>query len=312
MPQNVYLPEGMLINTDKNRAAVSSIAALERAMLEERILEGRAIVCDASHNLIVDLGGISGIIPRGEAALGISEGITHEIAIISRVGRTVCFKVSSIISDGKKPRVILSRRAAQTEALDYFMSNLQNGDVIKARVTHLEPFGAFVDIGCGIISLIGIENISVSRISHPSRRFHTGMDIFTVVLSKDPVMRRIILSHKELLGTWEENATPFSAGETVRGIIRGIEDYGVFIELTPNLSGLSEKRDGIFEGQPASVYIKSIIPERMKIKLIIIDTFPQNPMPERHNLKYYITSGRMDKWIYTPPYCKTKLIQTVF
>ena len=77
---------------------------------------------------------------------------------------------------------------------------------------------------------------------------------------------------KELLGTWEENAALFSAGETVPGIIRSIETYGIFVELTPNLTGLAELKEGVSVNENAAVYIKSIIPERMKIKLVILDS----------------------------------------
>ena len=85
--------------------------------------------------------------------------------------------------------------------------------------------------------------------------------------SVDVENRRITLTHRELLGTWEENAALFAAGETVRGIVRSVEPYGVFIELAPNLSGLAENREGLTPGTPVSVYIKSILPQRMKIKL---------------------------------------------
>ncbi|MDP4108652.1 MAG: S1 RNA-binding domain-containing protein [Bacillota bacterium] len=310
MPQKQYLPEGIFISTEENNSYISSLSGLAKAMEEGTILEGRAIVCDSSHNLIVDLNGISGIIPRNEAAIGISDGTTREIAIISRVGRPVCFKVSGIPFSNGRPQVMLSRRAAQEEAVDYFLTHISAGDILNARVTHLEPFGAFVDIGCGITSLIGIENISVSRISHPSERFEVGQDIFAVVLAKDPALRRLSLTHRELLGTWAENASNFSAGETVRGIVRGKEDYGIFVELTPNLSGLAEKKDDLREGQPVSVFIKSIIPERMKIKLLIIDSF-DGPSPHTP-LTYYINGSHIDRWVYTPPNCLSKTVETVF
>ncbi|MCX7614210.1 MAG: S1 RNA-binding domain-containing protein [Clostridiales bacterium] len=310
MPQRQYLPEGILIGTEENLAYISSINGLEKAMTDGIILEARAVVCDASHNLMVDLGGISGMIPRSEAAIGISSGTTREIAVISRVGRPVCFKVVSIEAVNGKPQAILSRKAAQEEALNYFMATLNTGDIISARVTHLEPFGAFVDIGCGNTSLIGIENISVSRISHPSERFEAGQDIYAAVLSKDLTLRRISLTHRELLGTWEQNASAFSAGETVRGIIRGIEEYGIFVELSPNLSGLAEKKEGLTEGQLVSVFIKSIIPERMKIKLLIIDSFHE--APPRTPLKYFIQGARIDRWIYTPEGCLSKTVETIF
>ena len=77
----------------------------------------------------------------------------------------------------------------------------------------------------------------MSRISHPSDRFRTGQDIYAVVTDVDQTLR-VSLSHKELLGTWEENAALFSSGETVSGIVRSVEHYGVFVELAPNLAGL--------------------------------------------------------------------------
>lgn len=55
--------------------------------------------------------------------------------------------------------------------------------------------------------------------------------------------------------------------------MRSVEHYGVFVELAPNLAGLAEPKDGVKVGQQASVYIKNLIPEKMKIKLIIIDSF---------------------------------------
>lgn len=312
MPQYEFLPEGILINTEKNRKSLESIEAMERAAAEGLILEAPAVMCDAEHNLTVDLGGgIRGIIPRCQAALGIETGATREIAVISRVGHPVCFKITGFCGNGAQKNVILSRSAAQQQALEYFMSNLRRGDLIKARVTHLEPFGAFVDIGCGIISLIGIENISVSRICHPSDRFAVGQDIFAVVSEINHEDRRISLTHKELLGTWEQNAALFCAGETVRGIIRDTPDYGIFVELAPNLSGLAEKRDDLRHGQQVSVYIKSILPERMKIKLIVIDSIAERA--ERAPLKYYLPDGgHIDSFTYSPACCTSKLIRTVF
>ena len=61
------------------------------------------------------------------------------------------------------------------------------------------------------------------------------MDIFGVVSSLEN--NRICLSQRELLGTWEENAALFSQGETVAGVVRSVESYGIFVELTPNLAG---------------------------------------------------------------------------
>ena len=293
-----YYPEGHLIDTFENRASLGSPAALSEAMRDSKILEARAIMCDSDHNLIVDFQFMRGIIPREEGAIGIREGTVRDIAIISRVNRPVCFLVQDFIRDNEgRITALLSRRAAQEKCQREYINTLSPGDVVDARITHMEPFGVFVDIGCGVVSLLPIDAISISRIEHPKERFSVGMDIKAVVKSKEN--DRITLSHKELLGTWEENAAKFSPGETVSGIIRSIESYGVFVELTPNLAGLAEVRDNIIPGQQASVFIKNILPSRMKVKLIIIDTFDTEaakPAPP----EYYFHGTHMDEFVYSP------------
>lgn len=304
-----YLPEGFLLNTPENIARISSKDAIQSCVKTGEIIEAPCIVCDSRHNLIVDLGNIRGIIPREEGALGITEGTTKDIALISRVNKPVCFTVKEITHDEfGNDCAILSRKEAQLRCRDEYIRKLSSGDVITARVTHLEQFGCFVDIGCGIPSLIPIDLISVSRISHPSDRFSVGMDIKAVVkfLEDD----RIFLSHKELLGTWEQNASLFENGETVTGIARSIEEYGVFVELAPNLAGLAEPRADIRVNQHVSVYIKAIIPEKMKIKLIIVNTADCSIIHE-NKLNYFISSGHIDKWIYSTENCP-KVIETDF
>ena len=228
---SVYLPEGLLLDTPENIRRTGSAAGLAQAMAQEAILEGRAVLCDYQHDLVVDLGWCRGLIPRAEGAVGIADGSTRDIAIISRVGKPVSFLVRELRQlpqGGVLP--VLSRRLAQERCRRDYLERLVPGDVIPGRVTHLEPFGCFVDIGCGIPSLIPIDQISVSRISHPRDRFRPGEDIRAVVRSLEPG-GRVCLSHKELLGSWEENAALFHPGETVAGVVRTVEEYGVFVEI---------------------------------------------------------------------------------
>ena len=304
-----YWPEGRLIHTTQNRNLCQSVSGLLEAMRTKTILEARAVVCTQEHDLIVDLGFCQGRIPRCEGAIGICDGSTRDIALLSRVNKPVCFLVEHLEQnpDGSITP-ILSRRQAQLLCRQELLSTLRPGDIIPARVTHLEPFGCFVDIGCGIPSLIPIDCISVSRIAHPGDRFRPGQDIRAIVTGIEENFR-ILLSHKELLGTWEENAACFSSGETVSGIVRSVEPYGIFVELAPNLAGLAEFKAGVRPGQHASVYIKSLIPDKMKIKLILIDSFDAVCRPDPPH--YFVESGHLDCWVYSPASAK-KQIQTVF
>ena len=178
----VYYPEGDLIDTQENRDALSTPQSLADAALTGRILEARVTVCDSSHNLWVDLPCMTGMIPRTEGAIGIAEGEVRDIALIARVGKPVCFRVLRIETDDEgQPLAILSRRIVQEACQAEYLAGLQPGDIIDARVTHLEPFGAFVDIGCGVASMVPIDMISVSRISHPSDRFTVGQRIRVIV-----------------------------------------------------------------------------------------------------------------------------------
>ena len=299
-------PEGTLYLNAENKNVFCSLDALKAAQKTERILEAVAICCDKDHNLIVSLeNNIKGIIPREEGAIGIKEGTTKDIALISRVSKPVCF----VIQDGVGTNtLILSRRRAQEICYEEYIKNLTPGDVIPAIVTHFENYGSFVDIGCGIASLIPIDSISISRISHPSDRFKKGQKIFVVVKSIEN-NGKICLSHKELLGTWLENAKQINVGETVCGIVRSITDYGIFVELKPNLAGLAENKEGIELGDSVSVFIKNLIPEKMKAKLAIVDSFYSSLKPEP--LKYFITKGHLSSWRYSPENCE-KVIETIF
>ncbi len=299
---NSFYPEGWILSENKRKRFTS--ADLAEAKVQQTVLEAPVIMCDASHNLIVSLGCMKGIIPREEGALGISEGSTRDIALISRVGKTVCFVVTAITADSNgKPYALLSRRRAQELCRNYITENGKCGNIINAKITHLESFGAFCDIGCGNIALLPIDSISVSRISHPKDRFYVGENIKAVIknIADDG---KITLSHKELLGTWDENAIMFSAGQTVTGVVRSVEDYGIFVEITPNLAGLAEPKFDVKVGQQASVYIKSIIREKMKIKLIIIDSFDTSYSPE---IKYFYEGDNISQWEYSPCDCNKKI-----
>ena len=304
-----YKPEGALLDTPENAYYLRDLSTLREAFSQGVILEARTVLCDHGHDLIVDLGCTQGIIPRTEGAEGIEEGTTRDIALISRVGKPVCFQITGFEpgpDGGVRP--VLSRRAVQAQCRRDYLDHLRPGDIIDARVTHLENFGCFVDIGCGIPSLIPIDAISISRISHPRDRFFVGQEIHAVVRYTAPD-GKITLSHKEQLGTWEENASLFAPGETVAGVVRSVEHYGIFIELTPNLAGLAEPKEDVFPGQQASVFIKNILPEKMKVKLIIVDAFDAKYpcVPPR----YFLPGSHMDSFLYSPA-CSDRVIRTDF
>ncbi len=298
MQDNSFLPEGYGLTSQ----APVTLAQAREQMERGEIVEGYVTRCDEGRALHVLYGGLEGIVPRDQAVSPDISGADRDIALLSRVGRTVRAVITSISVDGGgKPLLMLSRRAAQERALFALLDTCPPGTVLRGRVTHLERYGAFVDIGCGVVALLPLDRLSVSRVDHPRRRVKVGQDILVMVLSVDRERKRFTLSMRELQGTWLENASAFRAGETVTGVVRGIKEYGTFVELTPNLSGLADLRPELQEDHRVSVYIKSIRPETMKVKLQIVEDLgaEEEPAP----LRYQITDGTVTNWRYavTPP-----------
>ncbi len=244
-------------------------------------------------------------IPAAEAVMRAPATGTKEVAIISRIGCPIYFILTGVKAAGT---LTASRAMAQQLCSKNYLSHLRPGRIIPCVVTHIEPFGAFCDIGCGISALLPIDCVSVSRIRSPADRLFTGQCIYCVVKSIDE-LGRFVLTLKELLGTWEENAALFLPASTVLGTVRTVESYGIFVELTPNLTGLAEVYPGATPGDKVSVYIKSIVPEKMKIKLVILKILKSELTPEP--LVYYIKDELISHWQYSPPGCE-KFVETVF
>lgn len=263
-----FIPEGWNINLD----SISKEQLID-SMNNDSILQGRVISCDDNYNLHLDISSDikDAIIPREEieAIYVDSLGYPKPNICCGKVNKFVQFKVKDILEGNI---AILSRREVGQEAVKWARNELKAGDVVNGIITNIRPFGAFVEIGGGVSGLLHIENMSVARIKDPSERFKVGQKVQVMVKYVDRANNHIDLTYKELLGTWEENVKDIEEGTIISGIAREKERYnrGIFVEITPNLVGLAEHKDGIEYGQKVNVYVKKIIPEKKKLKLVII------------------------------------------
>lgn len=281
---NFYHPEGMHYSPPDEES-------IRHAAVGGQILQGICTKCDENHNLFVDLGETVGVIRKEET----TANRIHVHSIMSKVGKPVCFQVMGFDNKGNP---ILSRKAAQERALDFILENLQPGDIIPAVVQNPASFGVFCDIGCGVTALMRIGRCCVSRLENTAQLYRCGQLLYAAILQIDKENRRIELTGRELLGTWEDNAALFQNGQTVTGVVRSILPYGIFVELTPNLSGLAEPQPGLNVGDRVSIYIRSIQPEKHKIKLTILEVLKTEPIQK--TLPYFITEGHLDRWEYYP------------
>ena len=260
------LPEGW-----ENTELMLNMEDINLAWQSGQIIQGKVENCDSSYNLHINLGeNIEGIIPRDEIeAVNIDNlGLPRPNICVNKVNQYVQFKVKDIVDD----KVILSRKSVGNEVLRWINTELKEGDIVNGIVKNIRPYGAFIELGGGIVGLLHIEDMSVARIKSPNERFSIGQKVEVMIKSIDRNLKRVILTYKELLGTWEDNIKEYNEGQTVTGIVRDTEKSknGIFIELKPNLVGLAEYKDDIEYGKQVDVYIKKIIPEKKKVKLLIV------------------------------------------
>ena len=262
-----FIPEGWI-----EQKQVYELSELKSVFNSGEIIQGFVEKYDDNFNLHVRLNNnIIGVIPRNEVDfLEVDEmGFVRPSICKNKINTFVQFKIKEIYNDNK---LLLSRKNANKEALEWMTENLEEGQIVPGIVKNIRKYGAFIEIGAGVVGLLHIEDISISRIKSPEERFFIGQKINVMIKSIDRKENKIVLTYKELCGTWEENIKEFSEGMKVQGIIRETDKYknGIFIELKPNLVGMAEFKTGYRYGQTVDVYIKRIIDDKKKIKLVII------------------------------------------
>lgn len=151
------------------------------------------------------------------------------------------------------------------------IENINKGEIVKGTVRNIQPYGAFIRTDDGVDGLLYIEDISVARIKTPAERLKVGQKIDVVIKDIDKQENRVYFSYKEMLGTWEDNIKDIQEKTIVQGTVRETEKNrrGIFIEIKPNLIGMAEYKEGLQYGQKVDVYVKKIVKEKKKIKLII-------------------------------------------
>lgn len=230
--------------------------------------------------------------------------IVSKSAFVTKVGSQIKCYIDSIYKD----EIYLNRAKLQHEYKEKELSKLEVGTIFDTYIVSISSFGLFVDMGYGVVGLLPIGDISITRVENLRQSFSVGSPIKVVYKGQNSV--GYIVSHRELLGNWEENLNDFQIGEVCQGIVREITSYGAFIEIAPNLTGLADfpEHFNVVKGDSISVLLKSYNTEKLKIKLHIIAV---SPMPYKVRYNYKIQEGVLNEWIYTPKTC-SKEVKTVF
>ena len=227
--RNIVVSRRALLEEEQEKKAKETLAMLKPDME----CEGKVTKL-AEFGAFVDLGGVEGMVHVS----AISHARINHPSEVLTPGQIVKVKVLKIESDKNgRQRIALSMKALEPDQWEKGLS-LQEGEVIRGKISRLTDFGAFVEVAPGVDGLVHISEISYERVSHPSALLHEGEMVEALVTGIDPDARRISLSIKEAvikkqIGGEEEGAEKarLQVGQLLKGVVDDTKPYGLFVRL---------------------------------------------------------------------------------
>jgi len=237
------------LDRKRNNVVVSRRAVLEASQGEERqklletLTEGatvKGIVKNITdYGAFVDLGGIDGLLHITDLAW---RRVKHPSEVLA-VGDEVTAKVLKF--DTEKNRVSLGLKQLGEDPWVGLSRRYPTGTRLFGRVTNLTDYGAFVEVESGIEGLVHVSEMDwTNKNVHPSKVVQLGDEVEVMILEIDEDRRRISLGMKQCMpNPWEEFSMNFKKGDKVRGQIKSITDFGIFIGLPGGIDGLVHLSD---------------------------------------------------------------------
>ena len=282
----MYRPENYFNKHDLN-------INIDRAIRDETEVEAFVQRYGNDKNLEIYINNnVKGIIDRDEIEFRPDGKEVTDSAIVAKVGKYIKCKALRI----ENGVVICSRKALQIECYNNYVSKLRPGDVIDARVTAIDKRGLFCDIGCGLIGFIHYKNIAIARVVDLEYELADVRNIKAIVKRNENGL--IELSHKELLGTFEEEAEQIKTGDILVGTVTSCKDYGIFIRVSQNLSVLADINNliEVRDGNTVRIRLVSEKAGSIKLKAKILEKIDDKP--RKLSFNYRVTPDRIAEWKY--------------
>ena len=231
---NVVLSRRALLEKERDGLKQDILKILEEGV----IIEG-TVKNITGYGAFVDLGGIDGILHISDMSWG---RISHPSEVV-HVGDKL--QVVVLKFDAEKERISLGMKQLTPDPWNTVASKYPAGSRVQGKVISIMDYGAFVELESGIEGLIHISEMSWSRkIAHPSKILQVGQEVEVVVLNVDPGHRRISLGLKQVMANpWEAAKEKYPVGSTIKGPVRNITDFGIFIGIEEGIDGLAHVSD---------------------------------------------------------------------
>jgi len=267
---NIVLSRKAAIQGDN----IESKTELIEKMNEGDIIEG--IVKNLTdYGAFIDLGGIDGLLHITDISWKKIKHPSQHLSIADKI------KVKVLALDKEKHRVSLGLKQLDQDPWDKIIEEFEIGDKITCGISNITDYGLFVEIKDGIEGLVHVSEIDwTNNNPNPHKIAKTGDEVEVMILDIDSEKRRISLGIKQCLpNPWENYSQIFSIDDRIKGTIKSITDFGIFIGLQGNIDGLIHVSDISWEsedtislgdykkGTEIEAVILTIDPQRQRISL---------------------------------------------
>ncbi len=225
--------KGQMILSHKKARAMRSWDRVNEALDRDEVIKGY-IKCRTKGGMIVDVFGIEAFLPGSQ--IDVKPIRDYDMY----VNKTMEFKVVKINHEFRN--VVVSHKALIEAELELqkkeIISKLEKGQVLEGTVKNITSYGVFIDLG-GVDGLIHITDLSWGRITHPNEIVELDQKLNVVILDFDDDKKRIALGLKQLTPhPWDSLGSELKVGDSVKGKVVVMADYGAFVEIAPGVEGL--------------------------------------------------------------------------
>lgn len=229
MRGNVVLSRRAFIEKEREALKKDTLEILEEGV----ILEG-TVKNITSYGAFVDVGGIDGILHITD----MSWGRVHHPSELVKVGERI--RVVVLKFDSERERLSLGMKQITPDPWNSVAEKYPVDSRIRGRVVSLVDYGAFVELEKGVEGLIHVSEMSwTKKVPHPSKVVQVEDTVEVVVLHADPTHRRISLGLKQTMpNPWERVKENYPVGTVIKGKVRNITDFGLFVQVEEGIDGL--------------------------------------------------------------------------
>ena len=225
--------KGQLLLSHRKARAAKSWDRVNAALEADEVIKGY-VKCRTKGGMIVDVFGIEAFLPGSQ--IDVKPIRDYDVF----VGKTMEFKVVKINQEFKN--VVVSHKALIEAELEQqkkdIIAKLEKGQVLEGTVKNITTYGVFIDLG-GVDGLIHITDLSWGRVNHPEEIVALDQKLNVVILDFDDEKKRIALGLKQLQAhPWDALNADLKVGDTVKGKVVVMADYGAFVEIAAGVEGL--------------------------------------------------------------------------